>query len=64
VIAFADGNRVVTTGTMDSVTSNDPGLSLAPPATLLHAPAQTTLVELLAGVSLWGLRRRRRRLRV
>ena len=63
VTAFADGNRVVTTGTIDSVTSNDPGLSFAPPATLLNAPALTTLVVLLAPVSLWGLHRRRSRLR-
>ena len=63
VTAFADGNRVVTTGTIDSVTSNDPGLSFAPPATLLNAPALTTLVVLLALVSLWGLHRRRSRLR-
>jgi spore coat protein A len=46
--AFADGNRVVTTGTIESVVLNDPGLSLAPPVAN-PVPALSPL--LLAGLA-------------
>jgi cysteine-rich repeat protein len=59
VSAFADGNRVVTTGTIDSLALNDPGLSLAPPIPGLTVPAVLALAGLLALVSLAWLRRRR-----
>jgi cysteine-rich repeat protein len=50
--AFADGNRVVTTGTIESVVLNDPGLSLEPPTSIpvpaLSPPALGALALLLA----------------
>ena len=43
VTAFADGNRVVTTGNIESVTINDPGLSTEPPMTLVPALSPVSL---------------------
>jgi cysteine-rich repeat protein len=61
VTAFADGNRVVTTGSIDSVTLNDPGLSAEPPMILVPALSPVSLgllVIALGGIAaLAGTRR-------
>jgi spore coat protein A len=61
VTAFADGNRVVTTGTIDSVVVNDAGLSTSPPA-MVPSLSPVALAVLAGAVGLLGssaLRRRR-----
>jgi cysteine-rich repeat protein len=62
VTAFADGNRVVTTGTIESVTSNDPGLSTEPPVPP-QVPSLTPVALVLLAVTLGvvaSMMRRRR----
>jgi hypothetical protein len=61
VTAFADGNRVVTTGTIESVSISDPGLRTAP----IAVPALSSLALLLLAcltvvVATLGVRRSRR----
>jgi hypothetical protein len=46
--AVAEGDRVVTWGTIDSVLLNDPGLFLQPQVPALSAPALGMLMALLA----------------
>jgi spore coat protein A len=62
VTAFADGNRVVTTGTIESVSITDPGLSTTPLRFLpaLSPTALGMLVSFMAVLAVLGLRRRRR----
>jgi cysteine-rich repeat protein len=63
VTAFADGNRVVTTGTIEDVTINDPGLSTEPILTPVPALSPISLgmlvVALGSAAALAGTRRRR-----
>ena len=63
VTAFADANRVVTTGTIDSVTINDPGLSTEPPLFTIPALSPVGLGALVVSLACIGLllaRNRRR----
>jgi cysteine-rich repeat protein len=59
VTAFADGNRVVTTGTIDSVVSNDAGLSIAPPPVPSLSPPALALLALGMGLAVLLAARRR-----
>jgi cysteine-rich repeat protein len=63
VTAFADGNRVVTTGTIEDVTISDPGLSTEPIVTLVPVLSPISLgllvVALGSAAALAGRRRRR-----
>jgi spore coat protein A len=64
VTAFADGNRVVTTGTIESVTIGDPGLStepVPPPVPALSPIAVGMLAASLVGLGALVNRRRRSR---
>jgi cysteine-rich repeat protein len=60
VTAFADGNRVVTTGTIESVSIDDPGLSTEPSIAVpaLSPLALGLLASLFVLVGTLGLRRR------
>ena len=61
VTAFADGNRVVTTGTIDSVVVNDAGLSTSAPVSVpsLSPASVAWLIGAVCIVGLIGLGRRR-----
>jgi cysteine-rich repeat protein len=61
VTAFADGNRVVTTGAIESVTINDPGLSTEPQPALVPAlsPIPLGLLVVSLGLSIALVRGRR-----
>ncbi len=61
VAAFADGNRVVTTGTIDSVIVNDAGLSTVPITEVpsLNPAAIAGLVGVIFALGAIALRRRR-----
>jgi cysteine-rich repeat protein len=54
VTAFAEGNRVVTTGSIESVTVNDPGLSTEPLPTPVPALSPIALGLLVGSVGLVG----------
>jgi spore coat protein A len=63
VTAFTDGSRVVTTGTIDSVVSNDPGLNAGGIPIPLLSPATQVLVVLSITLVVAAITRRHRRLR-
>jgi spore coat protein A len=53
VTAFADGNRVVTTGTIENVTVDDPGLSTEP--IVIPVPALSPISRGMLGVALGAM---------
>jgi cysteine-rich repeat protein len=60
VTAWADGNRLITNGTIHSFTINDPGLSYSPQALPALSPWGLTLVVmLLTAAAFVGVQRRR-----
>jgi hypothetical protein len=63
VTAFADGNRVVTTGTIENVTIHDPGLSTEPipPKVPALFPISLWMLVVALGIAAARVGTRRRR---